>query len=434
MIPWPPVELLTDEYQLAMADSYLAQGKAEGRVAFELFVRALPQDRGFLVAAGLERVCDYLTSFRFGTEAIDYLRRSHTVSDPLLRHLASLRFEGDVDAVPEGTVVHAGEPLLRVEGGRLACQLAETFLLNQVNFQTLIATKAARIVGAAGGRPVVDFGFRRAHGADAGLLAARAAYIGGCSATATVAAGFLWGIPTSGTMAHSYVLSFPTDIEAFCAFMRDHPDRSTLLIDTRDAIGGARAACRASHITGIVPQAVRLDSGDLVEMTNAVREILDGGGCAGTRIVCSGDLDEYRIAKLLSAGAPIDGFGVGTALTTSNDAPALGGVYKLVESDGRPVMKAAGAKSNLPGRHQVFRTVAGDVIGLVGEEVIGAPLLEPVIRDGALVAPPASLGEIRDRAAAQIAALPERVRALRDPDTRPPRHSTRLAALEEELS
>jgi nicotinate phosphoribosyltransferase len=434
MITWPPIELLTDEYQLAMADSYLAQGKAEGEVAFELFVRALPQDRGFLVAAGLERVCDYLTSFRFGTEAIDYLRRSHTVSDPLLRHLAALRFGGNVDAVPEGTVVHAGEPLLRVEGGRLACQLAETFLLNQVNFQTLIATKAARIVGAAGGRPVVDFGFRRAHGADAGLLAARAAYIGGCSATATVAAGFLWGIPTSGTMAHSYVLSFPTDVEAFCAFMRDHPDRSTLLIDTRDAISGAKAACRASDITGIVPQAVRLDSGDLVEVTSAVRAILDGRGCTGTQIVCSGDLDEYRIAKLLAAGAPIDGFGVGTALTTSNDAPALGGVYKLVESDGRPVMKAAGTKSNLPGRHQVFRTVAGDTIGLVDEDLVGQPLLHPVIRGGALVAPLESLGEIRDRAAAQIAALPERVRALRDPDTQPPRHSPRLAALEEELS
>jgi len=345
-----------------------------------------------------------------------------------------LRFEGGVDAVPEGTVVHAGEPLLRVEGGRLACQLAETFLLNQVNFQTMIATKAARIVGAAGGRPVIDFGFRRAHGADAGLLAARSAYIGGCSATATVAAGYLWGIPTSGTMAHSYVLSFPTDVEAFCAFMRDHPDRSTLLIDTHDALAGARAACQAAHITGIVPQAVRLDSGDLVEMTAAVRAILDGGGCSETKIVCSGDLDEYRIAKLLAACAPIDGFGVGTALTTSNDAAALGGVYKLVESDGRPVMKAAGTKSNLPGRHQVFRTVAGDVIGLVGEDVVGQPLLQPVIRDGALVAPLPPLGEIRDRAAAQIAALPERVRALRDPDTQPPRHSPRLAALEEELS
>lgn len=434
MIAWPPVELMTDEYQLAMADSYLAQGKADGQVAFELFVRALPPERGFLVAAGLERVCDYLTGFRFGTEAVDYLRRSRTVSEPLLRHLAGLRFEGSVDAVPEGTVVHAGEPILRVEGGRLVCQLAETFLLNQVNFQTMIATKAARIVAAAGGRPVIDFGFRRAHGADAGLLAARSAYIGGCTATATVAAGYLWGIPTSGTMAHSYVLSFPTDVEAFCAFLRDHPDRSTLLIDTRDALLGARAACEAARLTGIVPQAVRVDSGDLVEVTTAVRGILDAGGCTETRIVCSGDLDEYRITDLLAAGAPIDGFGVGTALTTSNDAPTLGGVYKLVWSDGHPVMKAAGAKSNLPGRHQVFRTEDGDTIGLADEDVPGAPLLLPVIRAGALVAPLPPLGEVRDRAAAQVAALPERVRALRDPDRQPPRHSPRLSALEEELS
>ena len=201
-------------------------------------------------------------------------------------------------------MVHAGEPMLRVEGGRLVCQLAETFLLNQVNFQTMIATKAGRIVVAAGGRPVTDFGFRRAHGADAGLLAARSAYIGGCTGTATVAAGFEWGIPTSGTMAHSYVLAFPTDVEAFCAFMRDHPDRSTLLIDTHDALAGARAACEAARLTGTVPQAVRLDSGDLLDVTLAVRAILDEGGCGATRIVCSGDLDEYRIDELLRPGRP----------------------------------------------------------------------------------------------------------------------------------
>ena len=393
MISWPPVELLTDEYQLAMADSYLAQGLADQPVAFELFVRTLPAKRGFLVAAGLERVCEYLTGLRFGEDALAYLRRSQTCSEPLLRHLAGMRFEGDVDAVAEGTVVHAGEPIVRVEGGRMACQLAETFLLNQVNFQTMIATKAARIVAAAAGRPVVDFGFRRAHGADAGLLAARSAYIGGCTATATVAAGYQWGIPTSGTMAHSYVLAFPTDVDAFCAFLRDHPDRSTLLIDTHDALRGARAACTAARLTGVVPQAVRLDSGDLGEVTLAVRAILDEGGCAATRIVCSGDLDEYRIAELLAAGAPIDGFGVGTALTTSSDAPTLGGVYKLVWSAGHPVMKAAGTKSNLPGRHQVFRTDAGDTIGLADEDLPGERLLQPVIRAGRLVAPlPAARG------------------------------------------
>ena len=436
MIAWPPAELLTDEYQLAMADSYLAQGKAAEPVAFELFVRVLPPNRGFLVAAGLERVVQYLTGFAFGEPALDYLRRSQTVGQPLLEHLAGLRFTGDVDAVGEGTVVHAGEPLLRVRGGRLMCQLAETFLLNQVNFQTMIATKAGRIVVAAGGRPVTDFGFRRAHGADAGLLAARSAYIGGCTGTATVAAGFEWGIPTSGTMAHSYVLAFPTDIEAFCAFMRDHPLRSTLLIDTHDALLGARAVCEAARITGTVPQAVRLDSGDLLEVTPAVRAILDEGGCGETRIVVSGDLDEYRIERLLAAGAPIDGFGVGTALTTSSDAPTLGGVYKLVQSNGRPVMKAAGVKSNLPGCHQVFRTTASaaDTIGLEDEDLPGERLLQPVIREGRLIAPLPALADVRRRAAAQIAGLPAEVRALRDPQELRPALSALLSALEEEMS
>jgi nicotinate phosphoribosyltransferase len=333
-------------------------------------------------------------------------------------------------------VVHAGEPLLRVEGGRLMCQLAETFLLNQVNFQTMIATKAGRIVVAADGRPVTDFGFRRAHGADAGLLAARSAYIGGCTGTATVAAGFEWGIPTSGTMAHSYVLAFPTDVEAFCAFMRDHPHRSTLLIDTHDALSGARAACEAARITGTVPQAVRLDSGDLLTVTLAVRAILDEGGCAETRIVVSGDLDEYRIEELLAAGAPIDGFGVGTALTTSSDAPTLGGVYKLVSSNGRPVMKAAGVKSNLPGRHQVFRTTGSDAdtIGLADEDLPGDRLLQPVIREGRLIAPLPALADVRRRAAAQVAGLPAEVRALRDPQELRPTLSPLLSALEEEMS
>lgn len=435
MISWPPVELLTDEYQLAMADSYVAQGMADEPVAFELFVRILPPQRGYLVAAGLERAVQYLTGLHFGEPALEYLRRSQTCGEPLLRHLAGLRFTGAVDAVAEGTVVHAGEPMLRVEGGRLECQLAETFLLNQVNFQTMIATKAGRIVTAAAGRPVTDFGFRRAHGADAGLLAARCAYIGGCVSTATVAAGFEWGIPTSGTMAHSYVLAFPTDVEAFCAFMRDHPARATLLIDTHDALDGARAACEAARVTGIVPGAVRLDSGDLLEVTLAVRAILDAGGCGATRIVCSGDLDEYRIADLLAAGAPIDGFGVGTALTTSSDAPTLGGVYKLVSSNGRPVMKTAGTKSNLPGRHQVFRGAAAtDTIGLVDEDLPGERLLQPVIRDGRLLAPLPALPDVRRRAAAQIAALPAELRALRDPEQLHPQISPLLSALEEDLS
>jgi nicotinate phosphoribosyltransferase len=433
MIAAAPNELLVDEYELAMADSYLAEGKDSLPVAFELFARDLPPRRGYLVAAGLERAVEVLTELRFCDESLDYLERAGICSPELLERLATLEFTGRLDAVTEGTVVHAREPILRVEGDLLSCQLAETLLLNQVNFQTLIATKASRIVTAAAGRPVVDFGFRRAHGADAGVLAARAAYIGGCVATATVAAGYLYGVPTTGTMAHSYILSFPTDVEAFVAFLHHHPDRSTLLIDTHDALAGARAAIEASRRTGIVPQAVRLDSGDLVKLTCEVREVLDEGGLGQTQIVCSGDLDEYRIAELLGAGATIDGFGVGTALTTSNDAPALGGVYKLVEAGGRAVMKARGPKSNLPGRHQVFRGEDGDTIGLVGEDLPGRPLLEPVLEAGRRVGEAPPIGEVRERAAAEVAALPERTRALRDPDTLAPRLSPRLQALEEEL-
>ena len=433
MIAAAPSELLVDEYELAMADSYLAEGKESLPVAFELFARELPPHRGYLVAAGLERAVEVLAGMRFCEESLDYLERARICSPELLERLATVEFTGRLDAVPEGTVVHAREPILRVEGDLLTCQLAETLLLNQVNFQTLIATKASRIVTAAAGRPVVDFGFRRAHGADAGVLAARAAYIGGCAATATVAAGYLYGVPTTGTMAHSYILSFRTDVEAFVAFLRHHPERSTLLIDTRDTAAGAHAAVEASRATGIVPRAVRIDSGDLVSLTAEVRAILDAGGLASTGIVCSGDLDEYRIADLLEAGARIDGFGVGTALTTSSDAPALGGVYKLVESGGRGVMKARGPKSNLPGRHQVFRGEEGDIIGLAGEDLPGRPLLETVLAGGVRVGPEPPIDEARDRAAEQVGALPASVRALRDPDTLPPRLSARLHALEEDL-
>jgi nicotinate phosphoribosyltransferase len=429
-----PTELLVDEYQLAMADSYLAQGRAEVPAAFELSIRALPPNRGYLVAAGLERAVQVLTETAFGADALAYLERAGTCSPELCRHLASLRFTGDLDAVAEGTVVHAGEPILRVEGGLLACQLAETLLLNQVVFQTAVATKAARVVGAAEGRPVTDFGFRRAHGADAGLLGARAAYIGGCVATATVAAGFRWGIPTVGTMAHSYVLAFPTEVDAFRAFLRDHPDRTTLLLDTHDPLAGAAAAVRAAVDTGIAPAAVRLDGGDLGALAGAVRGVLDGGGLAATQIVCSGDLDEYRIADLLAAGATVDAFGVGTALVTSSDAPALSGVYKLVEAGGRAVMKHAEGKSTLPGRHQVFRDTGVDTIALAGEELAGEPLLRPVLRGGRLVEALPALGAARERAAAQVAALPAGVRALRGPDTLTPRRSPRLTRLEEELA
>ena len=277
-----PVELLIDRYELTMAASYLAEGRADDRVAFELSVRELPRDRGYLLAAGLEQVVDYLHDLAFRPEALAYLERSGICPPPLLERLASQRFDGDLDAIPEGTVVHAGEPLLRVDGGRLICQLVETYLLNVVNFETLIATKAARMVEAAAGRPVVDFGFRRAHGPDAGLLAARAAYIGGCVATATVAAGMLWDIPTSGTMAHSYVMGFASEVDAFTEFLREHGDTAALLIDTYDPVRGARRAAEASRAAGVVPRFVRLDSGNVATLATEVRAILDEEGMGDT--------------------------------------------------------------------------------------------------------------------------------------------------------
>lgn len=432
----PPVELLTDEYEFAMAESYVSQGIAGDRVAFELFVRELPPDRGYLLAAGLERAVEYLTGLRFSDEALAHLERTGTCSARTCDALRQATFTGDVDAVPEGTVVFAGEPLMRVEGPRMVCQIAESLLLNQLAFQAAVATKAARIVQAAAGRQVVDFGFRRAHGADAGLLAARSAWIAGFAGTATVAASYLWGIPAVGTMAHSYVLAFASEVEAFRAFLRDHPGRSTLLIDTNETLGGARAAVAAARAEGVVPQAVRLDSGDLAQGSRDVRRILDEGGLDETRIVVSGDLDEYRIDELVRGGAPVDGFGAGTRLVTSEDAPALSAVYKLVESAGRPVMKRGGAKASLPGRHQVLRNLPDpDLIALADEPADSArPLLEPVLRSGELVQPLPSLDEIRRRAAAGLDELPPAVRALRNPDTLRPRLSPKLVALKETLA
>jgi nicotinate phosphoribosyltransferase len=430
----PPDELLLDEYQLTMADSHIAQGTADDRVAFEMFVRHLPPNRGYLIAAGLESAIARLADMRFHQPALEYLERRAICGPRLLSRLADLRFDGDLNAVPEGSMVQAGEPLLRVEGGRMVCQLAESYILNQLNFQTLIATKASRLVAAAAGRPVVDFGFRRAHGAEAGVLAARSAYIGGCTATATVAAGFEWGIPTTGTTSHSYVLGFEDERAAFAAYLRDQPQRATLLIDTYDTLAGARNAILASRETGVPLQAVRLDSGDAKTLSREVRALLDEAGLAGTRILCSGDLDEYQIERLVGRGAPIDGFGVGTQLVTGGDVAALGGVYKLVESAGRPVMKTSPKKASLPGCHQVFRSPEGDVIGLADEDLPGRPLLEPVVKGGVRELSAPSLDEIRDHAAAELAALPEACRRLHDPATVPTVLSPRLTALREALS
>jgi nicotinate phosphoribosyltransferase len=418
-----PGALVTDLYELTMMAGYDAAG-LRARATFELFVRRLPHQRAFLVAAGLEQALEYLETLRFTADQIAYLRELPNFRGVPSRFfddtLPALRFTGEVCAVAEGTPVFAHEPLLRVTAPVLEAQLVETALLATLTFQTSIASKASRIVWAASGRTVMEFGSRRAHGAEAGVLAARAAYLAGCASTSNVEAGFRFGMPLSGTMAHSWVTSFADELEAFRAYQDTFPEGAVLLIDTYDTLQAARRIVTA----GLRPRAVRLDSGDLVALSMGVREILDAGGLHETRILASGDMDEWSIAHQLAQGAPIDAFGVGTALATSTDAPALGGVYKQVEieRDGasRPTMKlSGGGKASFPGRKQVWRryaegTAQGDVIALEHEPAPpgAAPLLVPVMREGRRCQPPEPLEHSRDRCRRMLDELPSDVRML----------------------
>src|SRR6185312_10287664 len=422
-MPWvndDNAALLTDLYELTMAASYFAHDMNDP-ATFELFVRALPDERRFLIAAGLEDALHYLERLHFSPESLDFLASTRYFDTKFLDYLSRFRFSGDLWAMAEGEAVFAEEPMLRVTAPLIEAQAVETFLLNVVNFQTLIASKAALIALACRGRDFVDFSPRRDHGADAALKAARAAYIGGASATSNVLAGSTYGIPLSGTMAHSYVMSFECETDAFRTFARDFPDRSILLIDTYDTLDGARAAVKVAaeladegvHIVG-----VRLDSGDLAALSVAVRQILDEGGCSGTSIFASGDLDEHRIAALLAAGAPIDAFGVGTQLGTSADAPALSGVYKLVEDAQGPKSKLSAEKFTWPGRKQVYRFSEGgryvhDTIALENDVVQrGRALLHQVMTGGRRISPPEPLTSIRLRCRETLAALPDELRRL----------------------
>ncbi len=434
--------LATDLYELTMMAGYWAAGMNQP-ASFELYVREMPDHRGYLVAAGLEQALAYLEQVRFTREQIDYLRAlpvfaqvPATFFDECLPKFA---FAGEVWAVEEGTPIFPHEPILRVTAPLQQAQLVETALLAIVTFQTSIATKAARIVGVAGGRPVVEFGGRRAHGTEAGVFAARAAYLGGCSGTSSVEAGFRFGIPVSGTMAHSWVMAFPDEMDAFERYAALYGERSVLLIDTYDVM---RAAGRIAE-SGLRPGAVRLDSGDVVEESRAVRERLDRAGLTATGIFVSGDLDEHKIAAMLAQGAPVNGFGVGTALSTSNDAPALGGVYKLVEieRDHRHVarVKRSPGKASYAGAKQVWRVVdggvaRGDVLAAADEAgPAGAvPLLEAVMRQGRPTRTSPALAELRARCLERVAALPAGVRRLDDPEAYPVRVSERLQHLTDE--
>ena len=453
--------LITDLYELTMAAAYFENG-LHHRAVFELFTRKLPKRRAYLIVAGLEQALEYLSTLRFTSDQIDYLREHpsfNRVSHEFFEYLGELKFTGDVWAMCEGTAAFGMEPLLRIAAPIIEAQIVETFLLSAINFQTMIASKAARIVAAAAGRDIIEFGTRRAHGTEAGLLAARAAYIGGCIGTSNVEAGHLFGIPTFGTLAHSFVMSFDDEDEAFRAFLKVFPETATVLVDTYDTIDAVK---RLARDFGPSIPAVRLDSGDLLELSKQVREILDDAGMINTKIFASGDLNEYKIRDLISNGAKIDSFGVGTELATSYDSPALSGVYKLtaLEENGRMSMriKLSHDKETYPGPKEVWRfsdsngNYMRDLIALAGEAHPSdqwqcQPLLERVMEQGRLIERPRStrgessirqarltaLNDARERARDELKRLPEELLLLESEPTYSVSFSKRLIKERETL-
>lgn len=404
--------LQTDLYQLTMAAGYFAENKQNDRAVFELFVRRLPAERTFLIAAGLQQICEYLADLRFTPEQIEYLRTIPQLANApagFWDYLSTFRFSGDLFAMCEGTPFFAGEPVLIVRSSLIEAQIVETYLVASFAFQSMIAAKAARVVTAARGKAVVEFGTRRAHGPDAGVLAGRAAYIGGCVGTSNVETGFRYGIPVFGTSAHSWILSFENEVAAFRALQKLMGSGTVYLIDSYDTLEGARHAA----LLGRPMWGVRLDSGDLVALSKEVRRILDDAGFPEAKIMATSDLNEYRIQELLDGGAPIDAFGVGTELAVSQDAPSVSAVYKLVELESqgerRYTAKYSPEKQTLPGAKQVFRYGRRDIVGSSDECSPGSKddgpveaLLRPVILGGTLVEtlPPAS--GIRDHCAAAL--------------------------------
>jgi nicotinate phosphoribosyltransferase len=412
--------LLTDLYQLNMIEAYLAYGETK-TAAFELFVRKLPARRGFLVAAGLEQALEFLEELRFSGNEIDWLKRSGKFSTSTLDYLAQLRFSGDVHAMAEGTVFFGNEPILRVTAPLPEAQLVEARLINVLHLQTVVASKAARMVLAAPGKLLVDFGLRRAHGAEAGLMAARASYIAGFAGTATVLAGKMFDIPVLGTMAHSYIQAHDNEAVAFERFAHARPQDLVFLIDTYDTEAAARkvvALAPRLKDAGITIRGVRLDSGDLIKLSKNVRRILDDGGLAQVTIFASGGLEEDQLMAIAKANAPIEGFGIGTNLTTSSDAPALDCAYKLQEYAGLPRRKLSTGKETWPGRKQVWRhygpdgRMAGDTLSVENDDKPGERLTHQVMQAGKRLGPQPTLSEIRARAARQLELLPEPLHKL----------------------
>ena len=437
------VALATDLYELTMAAAYFDNNETD-EATFELFVRTFPRNRSYLITAGLEQAAEYLQQLKFKEGHIDFLRKNSTfqnVSSDFFDYLEDFRFSGDVWAIPEGTVFFTDEPILRVTASMIEAQIVETYLLSVINFETLIATKAARVVQSARGKGVVEFGSRRAHGPEAGLLAARASYIGGCIGTSNVLAGYLFGIPTYGTMAHSFVMNYDSEEEAFQRFCKVFPSNRSLLIDTYDTVQGARKVVSS----GLAPSLVRIDSGDRYDLSMKVRKILDDSGLKDTSIFVSGDLDEFVLDDLTSRGAPIDSFGVGTELVTSRDDPALSGIYKLVslKRNGKIIyrVKTSEGKRTIPGAKQIYRRyspngdIQNDTLALESEEAPAGtvPLLSKVLNKGKLVCDLSSLNDIRDKAMKEIATLPAKYKNLTTSEKPPLTLSPKLQQLTNSL-
>ncbi len=416
--------LLTDLYQLTMAACYLDQDMHE-EATFSLFIRKYPPHRGYFVAAGLEEALGYLKTLRFTADDLAYLQSTGLFTGKFLDYLRGFRFTGEVHALPEGSIFFKDEPVLEVSAPIIEAQLAETFIINGVSLQTLIASKAARSFYAAQGRPLIDFSLRRDQGTDAGLKAARASYLAGFQGTSNVLAGKIYNLPIFGTMAHSFITSFPQEIEAFRVFARIFPKITTLLIDTYDNIHGARKAvevAREMAARGERMSYVRLDSGDTAAISREVRKILDDHGLESVKILASGGFDEFKIAQVLAAGGQVDSFAVGTKMGVSADAPYFDCAYKLVKYGGRPVMKLSTGKVTLVDQKQVHRHYDGqgrmlrDTIALRGEAVPQpGPLLQQFMAGGRLTRELPTLKESRDFFHSQFALLPEAYKALEEP-------------------
>jgi nicotinate phosphoribosyltransferase len=412
--------LLTDLYQLSMLNGYLQHGMDDVAV-FEFFVRRLPKKRNFLIAAGLEPALEFLEGFRFTPDELEWMASTERFNSEFIEYLAELRFTGNVDAMPEGTVFFADEPILRVVAPLPQAQIIESRLINILHVHTLIASKAVRCVIAAPDKLLVDFGMRRAHGAEAAMAAARASYVAGFAGTATVLAEKEFGIRSFGTMAHSFVQAHDSESEAFYDFARSQPRNTVLLIDTYDTEAAAHKVVelkpRLAEL-GIPIKGVRLDSGDLNELSRRVRAILDEGGCEETGIFCSGNLDEHSVLELLTEGAPVDGFGIGTRLDISEDAPSLDCAYKLQAYAGRPRRKRSKGKATWPGSKQVYRyfTESGvfshDILTTAEDSIEGEPLIESVMKAGKRLKVSPTLDQIQERAAQQVSELPEPLRDI----------------------